>query len=192
MMKGYIVKKFLLSIFLFFVAVTSAYSQTNSCDELDVPGLSEKQVIELKQSCIKLKSTEAPVSVQELGEYAELGKKYGIALSEVAKSVGTTVNELAFTPVGKFLLVLVAWKVIGQDLVGLGVGFTWFVVMIPLWVYMFHRFVFANRTDITDYYEDEKLKRRVYGQYKEEAYTVAFFMVVILGAICISGFVILF
>jgi hypothetical protein len=128
-----------------------------SCDGLSVSGLSEEQVITLKQNCIKMENdakaaaaaaaaVPAPILDKDhLEEYADIGKKYGVALSEVAKSVGTTVNELAQTPVGMFMLAIVAWKALGRDMVGLFGGMLWFTIMIPLLGHYFNKLVLKDR-----------------------------------------------
>lgn len=84
-----------------------------------------------------------------MSEYAELGKKYGIALSEVAKSVGTTVNDLAKTPVGVFMLVLVAYKVVGSDFIGIAKEIVWFAVMLPMWAYYFKKLILSTERTTT-------------------------------------------
>ena len=135
--------KTLYFIFSMMVAViVPSFVYAANCDNLSVSGLPDNAIIELKKQCVTLNST--PVSsVSEIGEYAELGKKYGIALSEVAKSIGTTVNELAGTPVGVFMLVMVAYKVMGNDIIGMIGGALWFSMMIPLWTWLLFRMVIS-------------------------------------------------
>lgn len=188
---------FAVLVLLFGIALpTAAYA---GCDSISVSGLPESAVIDLKKKCVEIQTVAPAVDVNSMSEYAELGKKYGLALSEVAKSIGTTANELAQTPVGKFMLVMVAWKVMGEDLIGIIGGFLWFVVMLPLWTYMFHRLVLKNRTYreyVESYLKDDKPKvvRREYDALKYDNSTgvMAFFMGVAMIMICMSGFIMVF
>ena len=169
-----------------------------SCDGLSVSGLTDAQIIDLKKACVEATAKAAvapPVTATDLSQYAELGQKYGIALSEVAKSVGTTVNELAQTPVGIFMLVMVGWKVMGHDLLGVVGGTAWFLTMLPLWILFFNRMVFNDRRiDSTfDPNTGKLLERKVYPiKYEDGPGPIASVMLIVLVVICIAGFVMVF
>lgn len=181
------------------IALTSlsavpVHAQMASCDSIAVEGLPEAVVIDLKKKCVELAKPAKPVvDVDQMSEYAELGKKYGVALSEVAKSIGTTVNELAQTPVGKFMLVMVAYRVMGEGLIGVLGGFIWFTTMLPIWLYMFHRLVLRNVKTKT--YTDAAGKpvvERMPVDMEGPAGVVSIFMFFALGLICICGFFMVF
>ena len=191
-------KKFLVALAVMFslgsMTSTPALAQSG-CDSINIEGLPESVVIDLKKKCIELAKPITPsMTVDSMGEYAELGKKYGIALSEVAKSIGTTVNELAQTPVGKFMLVMVAYTVMGEGLIGVLGGVVWFSVMIPIWIYMFHRMVFKNRRVLT--YNDINTGKEVTEtspiDFTEQAGSVALWFLFIIVLICIAGFIMIF
>jgi len=169
-----------------------------SCDGMSVSGLSDSAIIELKKKCVEIQNqaSSAPtVTANQLEEYADLGKKYGVALSEVAKSVGTTVNDLAQTPVGMFMLALVGWKVIGHDLLGVVGGTIWFTVMIPLWVYFFVRLVLKDRK-VEETYDNTtgKLSKKIQYpiNYENGPGPIAFVMLLVLFSICVAGFTMIF
>jgi hypothetical protein len=169
-----------------------------SCDGMAVSGMNDAQIVELKQKCVDLEKQAAaspPVTAENIEEYANLGKKYGIALSEVAKSVGTTVNELAQTPVGIFMLVIVGWKTLGHDLLGVFGGIVWFTVMIPTWILFFRRLVFKD-IKVTETWDPTtgKLLKRVTDpiKYEDGPGPVAGVMVALLIPICIAGFIMIF
>lgn len=163
-----------------------------ACDQLQVSGMTDSQIIDLKKKCVDMSGTaaSAAVTADNMAEYAELGKKYGIALSEVAKSIGTTVNELAQTPVGKFMLVMVAYQVLGNDLLGIVGSFLWFGIMIPLWVYMFHRMVLSTRSVRETFTTDGKLsKREIHPvNWSDAPGVIAVVMMFVMLFICVSGF----
>lgn len=184
-------KRFLLVVGL--LLGLAAPAMAANCDQLSVSGMPENVLIDLKKKCVEMQNVAPSISANDLGEYAELGKKYGIALSEVAKSIGTTVNELAQTPVGMFMLVMVAWKVVGHDLLGVFGGFVWFTVMLPIWLYMFHRLVLSTRT-VRETVDNDKVVNRVLSpvDYNGPAGPLTFFMGVFLIMICVSGFFMVF
>lgn len=188
----------LIGLMLSMIVAAPAFAQSE-CDNLRVTGLSDSQVIALKQECVKVAKQSVIASPAEtaaqVSEYADIGMKYGVAISEVAKSIGTTVNELAFTPVGVFLLVVVAWKTIGGDLLGVVGGALWFVIMLPAWWIVFNRLVFKRLIDITETYgENGKLLRRTREpvRWTESTVTPSVLLFFVLVAICSAGFVMVF
>ncbi len=185
-------KKILLMLVL--LAGMAVPVHAAGCDSISVSGLPESTVIELKKKCIDMQNIKPAVSIDNLGEYAELGKKYGVALSEVAKSIGTTVNDLAKTPVGQFMLVMVAYKVMGNDLLGIVGSFLWFTTMIPLWIYMFHRMVLSTRGVRETLDHSGKVTGRVINpvNWHEAPGVIAIVMVFVMVFICISGFIMAF
>jgi hypothetical protein len=186
-------KKFLAIFAVMFALATPAMAQSG-CDNIQLENLPESVVIELKKKCVDLAKPVVPVDVESMGEYAELGKKYGIALSEVAKSIGTTVNELALTPVGKFMLVMVAYKVMGNDLIGIFGGITWFATMIPIWLYLFHRLVLRNRVVQERTQRDGTVIRETLPVNLADGNVTGTILIllVVLGIICICGFFMIF
>jgi len=180
------------------LAVSCATPAFASCDGLSISGLTDVQIVQLKQACVELQAKAAaapPVTAENIEEYANIGKKYGIALSEVAKSVGTTVNELAQTPVGIFMLIVVGWKTLGHDLLGVFGGIVWFSVMIPTWILFFRRMVFKD-IKTTDMFDPttSKLVKRIKDpiKYEDGPGAAAFVLLIVLVAICIAGFVMIF
>lgn len=175
---------------------------TVNCDNLQLSGMTDAQIVQLKQNCLDIQKKAADaasviptVSTTDLSQYAELGQKYGIALSEVAKSVGTTVNELAQTPVGIFMLVMVGWKVMGHDLLGIIGGFLWFIVMIPLWLHFFNRLVLKDRKidEECDPTTGKVKSRTIYPiRYQDGPGPMAGFLGAAFVLICICGFVMVF
>jgi len=182
---------------LLLVLSTASRVFAGSCDQLQVPGMTDSQLIDLKKKCVDMAGNITAVgttSVNDLSQYAELGQKYGIALSEVAKSIGVTVNELAQTPVGQFMLVMVAYKVMGSDLLGIAGSFLWFTIMIPLWVYMFHRMVLSTRSVKETLDSSGKLSSRVINpvNWNEAPAVIAIVMMFVMLFICVSGFIMAF
>lgn len=110
-------------------------------EKLEVYGLTEVQAAKLKLQAAKMKDEkEDPAKVSDrMAEYAEIGQKYGVALAATAKELGIAADEILNTTVGKIALVLIVWKVMGEDLIGLLVGIPWLLVGSAVWVYVFRR-----------------------------------------------------
>lgn len=185
--------KKLFAVIAMMIALAVPAAAQTGCDALEVNGLPEAVVIDLKKKCVELAKPVTSISVDSMGEYAELGKKYGIALSEVAKSVGTTVNELAQTPVGKFMLVMVAYRVMGDDVIGVAGGVIWFTTMIPIWIYMFHRLVFSTRRIRTRVRQDGETETDVEPiDFGGTAGAISLWMLFVMFLICLAGFFMIF
>jgi hypothetical protein len=63
--------------------------------------------------------------IKQMGEWAGLGKEIGEAINNSLAAITDNAEKFADTRVGTFTMVLVAWKVIGNDL-------TQFMVGVPL------------------------------------------------------------
>lgn len=193
-------KKVLAMVMVIIVSIFANTAIAGPCDQISVNGLNDSQIIDIKKKCVdtlsQVQSTPA-VTVDNMAEYAELGKKYGVALSEVAKSLGTTANELAQTPVGEFMLFLVGYRVMGNDILGVIGSVFWFFTMIPLWIYLFNRMVLANGKEINEKYDSQgKLVGIEKHQYpiKWDGPTgaTAAWLLVILAVICAAGLIVAF
>jgi hypothetical protein len=84
------------------------------------------------------------ITPEAAAEWADIGKNIGVALSEAAKAMSVGVNDFAGTFVGKLTIILIVWKVIGQDMWAIfgGTAF-WIAITIFLsWSYRRHHFTF--------------------------------------------------
>lgn len=76
--------------------------------------------------------------IQTYGKWVGLGKEVGGAVNESLTAITEQTAKFADTRVGKFTMFLIAWKVLGTDLIQLVVGILFFFIWIPLWVWSFH------------------------------------------------------
>lgn len=174
------------------ISIANISSINNSgCDSISVTGMPETAIIDLKKKCIEM--TKPSLNVDSMNEYAELGKKYGIALSEVAKQIGTTVNELAQTPVGKFMLIMVAYKVMGDTVIGVLGGIIWFTTMLPIWLYLLHKLILRNTKTKTYYDKDQnQVVEHMPVELTGDSFGLLFMFFVALLMICAAGFIMIF
>lgn len=91
---------------------TAAYAERITIDTNNIPSDVMAQVLEAQKSA----GTPVPITAEQAAEWADIGKNIGIALSEAAKAMSVGVNEFAATDVGRLTVMMIVWKVIGQDL----------------------------------------------------------------------------
>ena len=65
--------------------------------------------------------------ISTYGNWAGVGKEVGIAVSEGLNAVVDVADKFGGTNVGRFTMVLVAWKVVGRDLVRIAIGLLFYV-----------------------------------------------------------------
>lgn len=83
---------------------------------------------------------------ERVNKYAEMGKGLGVAINEGLSAVTKNVEQFSQTSAGKWIMVLVTWKVMGEDAVGLVrqsvrflVGISLLAVGVPFFIYIYRR-----------------------------------------------------
>jgi hypothetical protein len=91
---------------------------------IDTRGLSQEQINSLVAQRDKMKSPEnlSATVRNEAAAWADLGSNIGTALVSAAKEVGVAANEFSGTQLGKIVTVIVVYKVMGKDILGVLVG----------------------------------------------------------------------
>lgn len=111
---------------------------------LDLRGLSQEQIAELQLQAAKMKSPENVSATvrQEATAWAELGANIGTAMVSAARELGVAANEFSQTSLGKVVTLIIVYKVIGKDILGVAVGS--FILLfgfgVVLWLLMTKRF----------------------------------------------------
>ncbi len=128
-------KLFATFIFLFSFSVFAANSTT-----VDVSKLTPEQAAQIKQQISELSSSPANISStvrKEAEAWGELGSNMGKAMVGAAKEVGVAANEFSQTSLGKVVVFLAAYKIVGKDF--LGVIFGTFILIfgygLAIWVF---------------------------------------------------------
>lgn len=114
--------KKLLAILALSFAVTSVAANNST---VDVSKLTPEQVAQINQQVSAM--TKEPVNVsatvrKEAEAWGELGANMGKAMVGAAREVGVASNEFAKTDLGKIIVFIVAYKVIGQDILSIAFG----------------------------------------------------------------------
>lgn len=133
-------KNYLIAIAL---AIFSVNASAQAVNNLSVSGLSETQKAELALKIAQLKEQTA-ASTEVVGEAKELlesiskfegiGRETGIAVREALMAVTDVADKFAGTDVGRITIILVVWRVIGEDVLGLLFG----IVVMPIGIYIAH------------------------------------------------------
>jgi hypothetical protein len=107
-----------------------------------VAGDSSDEKITIKKGDLPpevLKQLEMKEKIGDVSKWVGVGKEVGQAIDGALTAITKHADEIAKTGVGKFTMVLVAWKVMGHDLVGIVVGIIMLAVFIPIWACSYWR-----------------------------------------------------
>ncbi len=84
-------------------------------------------------------------SIAAISSWAGIGKEVGEATRDALNSVVDVSDKFSRTDVGRFVLVMVAWKIIGHQIMGVVLGIPIFLSGIGLWIWVTRRFFFPRR-----------------------------------------------
>lgn len=134
----------LVSLIVVFLAgyCTSASAQTVS--KVGDPTAYMTQV-QLAQYYGDLKIADLEQKLETYGNWVGVGGEVGNAIKEGLTAVVDVADQFGKTDVGKFTLVLVAWKVVGKDLVRIALGLLWFVAITFLFIRVYRNTYQAKR-----------------------------------------------
>lgn len=85
------------------------------------------------------------VTPEKINQWAENGKGIGIAIGSAAKELGLAADAFLKTDAGKITVAMVAWKVMGKDVVRVVGGGIFFLVLASIWVYIYRRTCLVGR-----------------------------------------------
>ena len=133
-------KKVIAILALCFATGAFAAKQTS----VDVSKLTPEQVAHINSQVSEM--TKDPVNVsatvrKEAEAWGELGANMGKAMVGAAREVGVASNEFANTSLGKVVVGIVAYKVVGKDILGVIFGSLILVIgySLAIWLFTTHR-----------------------------------------------------
>jgi len=134
-------KRILVLPVLLLLALTSVTAQTDytTSDErivVNKSDLTPDQIAKLKAEA-QLELMEK--KLETYGNWVGVGGEIGQAIDEGLNSVVNVAEKFGKTEVGKFTLVLIAWKVVGQDVVRILLGLIFIGMFTWLLIYSFRR-----------------------------------------------------
>jgi len=119
----------------------SALAQSAPAEEtVSVPKsmLTPHQQATVEQAALKQR-------VAAYGEWVGLGKEIGQAVDSSLGALTERADQFAKTRVGTFTLALVAWKVLGQDAMGMLFAAILLFVAVPIWLWSYWRMCVPRR-----------------------------------------------
>jgi hypothetical protein len=128
-------KRYITGIILALMLIVSIPVKAQN-DNVTVPRsmLSKDQLEQLSAKQIQDK-------VENYGKWVGIGHELGTAINESLSAVTTQANNFAQTPVGRLTAFLVVWKVIGHDGMGFIIGILEIIIMLPIWIWSYRRFL---------------------------------------------------
>jgi hypothetical protein len=74
-----------------------------------------------------------------------IGKEFGDAVNTGLAAVTTQSNNFAQTPVGKVTVFLIAWKILGDQVIHFVGGIAEVVLFVPIWIWSYRRMCMSRR-----------------------------------------------
>lgn len=110
----------------------------------------EDQLVTVPRRYVSAEGLTKSTEGSAISPYLGIGREIGEAVKGGLESVVDVSNRFADTPVGKFTLFMVAWKVIGQDLLAVVLGVPIYFIGMAVWMYVFHRMFLGVWVTTTD------------------------------------------
>ena len=151
--------KKIFAAFMMFMAMSLASAAPTPAD---MDKLTDVQKAELALQVAK-QVEESKATVQnpkQVKEWVSYGTEIGQALAGTARELGVVANEFIKTPAGQLTMGMIIWKVMGHDIVHVGLALIMFFTLIPGWIYMFNRLCVVKGYEYQQYEEDGKPKTR--------------------------------
>lgn len=154
------------TMILLFMALSTVWAQKD--DELvTVPKkyVSRDAFTETGQNA----KTEAQSNAEKLFQYVGLGREVGVAVHEGLSAVAGDINTFAGTPVGKFTLFMIAFKIVGDRAIHLIIGIPMYFVVMGIWFYLYQR-LFGGKMVVVKEDYDEATKKRTKTYARDKGY----------------------
>lgn len=151
-------KKILVTLMMFVAMATASAAPTPA----DMDKLTDVQKAELALQVAKQVEEQKAVvqNPKQVKEWVSYGTEIGQALAGTARELGVVANEFIKTPAGQLTMGMIIWKVMGNDIVHVGLALILFFTLVPGWIYMFHRMCIIKGYEYQQYEEDGKPKTR--------------------------------
>jgi hypothetical protein len=125
---------------------------------------------------------------ENVHEWAGVGKEVGEAVNSSLAAVTVQTNSFAQTGVGKLTMVLVVWKILGDQIVHLVGGAIELVVFLPLWIWSYRKTCMVRRIKTgKDTWQTVDYKKDSYGDCSpRQAHLLA--IVILMGIFLVTVF----
>lgn len=136
----------IMTMFLLVMPQTFAQSQsTYSHDQKITVNSSDLTVDQLAKIELEKANAELQKKVDTYGKWVGVGGEVGIAVKEGLTAVVDVADKFGKTDVGKFTIYMVAWKVMGKDLIKIIIGLLFFFLFTTTLIFTYRRLVNPRR-----------------------------------------------
>lgn len=94
-----------------------------------------------KEQAGKLAEYNFAKKVETYGKWVGVGHEVGVAVNEGLSAVTTQANSFASTPVGKWTMAVIVFKVVGKDIIGLLFAIGVIAVGLPAWIWSYRKYL---------------------------------------------------
>jgi len=130
-------KPTVLAVFAFLLlSLAPAWAQNDDGDQLvQVP---KKYVL-----AEGLSHSQAPRVSDEVQKWKDIGQGIGVTFREALNAAVDTADKFGTTRVGIFIMVMVAWRIVGKDFAGMALGIPFLLAGSALFLYLLRRLFFG-------------------------------------------------
>lgn len=86
-----------------------------------------------------------PSAPQQVSQWVGVGKEVGTAVREGLDAVVDKAEKFGTTKVGTFVMVMIAWKIMAREVLGVVLGIPMLIAGVCVWVYIAKRLFFGYR-----------------------------------------------
>ena len=147
-----------LSIYQFGFSANNAQTAVTSADtakNITAPAKAKSQLIWVRESDIPpsaLKNLQRDSKIQrieknieQIGQYVSIGKEIGSAVDTSLGALAGHIDKISQTNVGKFTMAMVAWKILGDDVLSYFVGILSLFMFVSIWVWSWKNNFYRRR-----------------------------------------------
>jgi hypothetical protein len=106
---------------------------------LAVPLRADEEKVTVPRSMLTQNQIKTLDEQGSAGKWVGLGKEIGEAVNSSLQAITTQTSNFSQTKVGKLTMVLVVWKMLGNEIIHLTVGFLMLLIFIPLWIWSYRK-----------------------------------------------------
>lgn len=136
-------KVLILTIMAIFMICQTTKAQTTYPTEKVVIEKSKLPTELLKEIESDAKIAELEKKIETYGKWVGVGGEIGTAVKEGLTAVVDVADKFGSTDVGKFTLVMVAWKVMGKDMVRIFLGLI-FIIILTVFMFRMYKKTFTS------------------------------------------------
>lgn len=133
----------LLFLMVFTLAISPAYSQVP--DQKITVNTSDLTVDQLAKIKAEQEVKELTKKLETYGNWVGVGGEIGTAVKDGLTAVVDVADKFGKTDVGKFTMIMVAWKVMGKDIVQILLGLLFFITFVTTLILVFRRIVLPRK-----------------------------------------------